>query len=86
MDQQLEDAIPMLRGALRAAAWEDPENVETLVQDARRDEWLTTEPGAARYGSAAGVRSIQVMLTHSPNAGAGQEGCGAASPELTHAA
>ncbi|MBO0707737.1 MAG: hypothetical protein J2P44_05180 [Candidatus Dormibacteraeota bacterium] len=32
MDHQPEDAIPVLRQALGAAAWEDAENAETLVR------------------------------------------------------
>lgn len=42
MVERLEDAIVLLRGAIRAAAWEDLEQAQELVNDARSacDQWL----------------------------------------------
>lgn len=43
MIERLEDAIVLLRGAIRAAAWEDLEQAQELVNDARSacNQWLT---------------------------------------------
>lgn len=42
MVERLEDAIVLLRGAIRAADWEDLEQAQELVNDARSacDQWL----------------------------------------------